>query len=119
MIKEVQSPNDSECYTKKKLRGSFSLQANYTDWATANCRRNVLVPTIADRGVTRGQRGGIPTVLNSNFLDRSRYFSFKQLFIYPHEAEWTPFQTQCYAENLVAPGIELRTSGLSVRISDH
>jgi hypothetical protein len=28
-------------------------------------------------------------------------------------AEWTPFQTHCYSENLVAPGIEPETSGLT------
>jgi hypothetical protein len=38
---------------------ALSLQANYTDWATATCRQN-LVPTLADRGVSRGQRGGTP-----------------------------------------------------------
>jgi hypothetical protein len=27
------------------------------------------------------------------FLDRSHYFSFKQLLSCTHEAEWTPFQT--------------------------
>jgi hypothetical protein len=51
-------------------------QANYTDRATATCRRN-LVPTIVDRGMLRGQRGGSPTVVNLSFLDRNRYFSFK------------------------------------------
>jgi hypothetical protein len=55
---------------------TLSPRANYTDWATATCRRN-LVPTIVDRGVTRGQRDGFPTVVNLSFLDRSRYFSFK------------------------------------------
>jgi hypothetical protein len=34
-------------------------------------------------------------------------------------AEWTPFQTHCYSENLTAPGIEPRTSGLAARNSDH
>jgi hypothetical protein len=63
------------------------------------------VPTFADRGVLRGQRGRSPTVVN--------------LLIYPHEAEWTPFQTHSYAKNLVAPEIEPRTSGLVVRNSDH
>jgi hypothetical protein len=48
---------------------TFSLQANYTDWATAICRRN-LVPTFVDRGVSRGQRGGSPVVVNLSFLDR-------------------------------------------------
>jgi hypothetical protein len=33
-------------------------------------------------------------------------FSFKYLLSYPHEAEWTPFQTHYFSENLVAPGIE-------------
>jgi hypothetical protein len=55
---------------------ALSPQANYTDWATATCRRN-LVPTFVDMGVSRGQRGGSPTVVNLSFLDVSRYFSFK------------------------------------------
>jgi hypothetical protein len=55
---------------------AFSLQAIYTDWVTATYWRN-LVPTFADRRVSRGQRGGSPTVVNLSFLDRSRYFSFK------------------------------------------
>jgi hypothetical protein len=33
--------------------------------------------------------------------------------------EWTPFQTYCYSENLVAPGIEPTTSELAARNSDH
>jgi hypothetical protein len=55
---------------------AFSPQANYTDWATATSRRN-LVPTFAIKGVSRGQRDGFPTAVNLSFLDRSRYFSFK------------------------------------------
>jgi hypothetical protein len=55
---------------------AFSSQANYADWSTATCWRN-LVPTFADRGVSHGQRGGSPTVVNLSFLDRSCYFSFK------------------------------------------
>jgi hypothetical protein len=62
---------------------AYSRQANYTDWATATCRRN-LVPTFVDRGVSRDQRCGSPTVVNLSFLDQSRYFSFKLLLIYPH-----------------------------------
>jgi hypothetical protein len=34
-------------------------------------------------------------------------------------AERTRFQTHCYSENFVAPGIEPRTSGLAARNSDH
>jgi hypothetical protein len=63
---------------------AFSPQANYTDWATATCWRN-LVQTFADRGVSRGQRDGFPTVVNLRFLDWSSYFSFKYLLIYPHK----------------------------------
>jgi hypothetical protein len=37
----------------------------------------ILVSTFVDRGVSRGQRGESPTVVNLSFLDRSRYFSFK------------------------------------------
>jgi hypothetical protein len=55
---------------------AFSPQANYTDSATATCRRN-LVPTFVDRGVSRGQRGGSLTVVNLSFLDWSRYFYFR------------------------------------------
>jgi hypothetical protein len=40
------------------------------------------------------------------FLDRSRYFSIKQLLSCTHEAEWTSFQTHYFSENVVAPGIE-------------
>jgi hypothetical protein len=29
-----------------------------------------------------------------------------QLFNYTHEAEWTPFQTYYFSENVVAPEIE-------------
>jgi hypothetical protein len=55
---------------------ALSPQTNYTDWATATCRRN-LVPTLADKAVSRGQCGGSPTVVNLSFLDRSRYLPFK------------------------------------------
>jgi hypothetical protein len=40
------------------------------------------------------------------YLNWSRYFSIKYLFSCTHEAEWTPFQTHYFSENLVAPGIE-------------
>jgi hypothetical protein len=66
--------------------------------------------------VSRGQRGGTPTAVNLSFLDRSRYFFFQ---VDPHEAEWIPFHTLCYAENLVAPGIEPGTSVSVARKSDH
>jgi hypothetical protein len=61
---------------RKTNSAALSPRANYTDWATATCRRN-LVPTFADRGVSRGRGGGSPSVVNLSFLDRSRYFTFK------------------------------------------
>jgi hypothetical protein len=51
-------------------------RANYTDWATATCRRSLVI-TFVGRGVSLGQHGGSPTVVNLGFLDRSCYFSFK------------------------------------------
>jgi hypothetical protein len=59
---------------------AFSLQANYTDWATATFWRN-LVRTFADKDVSHGQRGGSPTVINLSFQDWSSYFSFQ---VAPH-----------------------------------
>jgi hypothetical protein len=51
---------------------AFSPEANYTDWSTAT-RRRTLIPTFADRGVSRGERGGSQTVMNLSFLDRSLF----------------------------------------------
>jgi hypothetical protein len=38
---------------------------------------DILLPTFAVRGMSRGQYGGSLTVVNLSFLDRSRYFSCK------------------------------------------
>jgi hypothetical protein len=37
---------------------------------------------------------------------------------YPHEAEWTPFQTHYFSENLAVPGIQPGTSGSVGRNSE-
>jgi hypothetical protein len=37
-----------------------------------------IVPTFADRGVSRGQPGGSPTVVNLSFLDRN--FTYTVLY---------------------------------------
>jgi hypothetical protein len=63
-------------HTNKTNSVAFSPQANYTDWATATCRRN-LVPTFADKGVSRGQRGGSPTAVNLSFLDGHEHTQIK------------------------------------------
>jgi hypothetical protein len=39
------------------------------------------VPTFADRGVSRGQRGGTPTVVKLSFLDRYIYI-YIYIYIY-------------------------------------
>jgi hypothetical protein len=54
---------------------AFSPQANYTDLATATCRRN-LVSTFADRGVSRGQRGGAPYGRQSQLSRRESLLFF-------------------------------------------
>jgi hypothetical protein len=48
----------------------------------------------------------------ATFLSSSSSFTLTR-------AEWTPFQTHCYSENLVALGIEPGTSGLAARNSDY
>jgi hypothetical protein len=93
-------------------------QANYTDWSTATFLRN-LVPTFVDSGVSRGQRGGYNTVDNLSFLDRNCYFFSSSSSFNLTRTEWTPFQTHCYSENLVAPGIVPGTSGLVARNCDY
>jgi hypothetical protein len=77
------------------------------------------VPNVVDRVVSPCQRGGNPTAVNLSFVDRSRYFSFKQILSYLHDADWTPFQTHHYSEYLVAQEIEPRTSGLAARNSEY
>jgi hypothetical protein len=51
---------------------ALSPRANYTDWLTATCRRNL---------VSRGQRGGSPTVVNLSFLDRQMVRNVYKSFI--------------------------------------
>jgi hypothetical protein len=49
-------------------------------------------------------------------LMSSYHFNFN---CYPHEAKWTLFQTHYFSENLVASGIDPRTSGFVARNSNH
>jgi hypothetical protein len=44
------------------------------------------------RGVAWSAKG-VPTVVHLGLLHRSRHFSFKWLLNYPHDSEFTPFQT--------------------------
>jgi hypothetical protein len=98
---------------------TFSPEANYIDLAIATCWRN-LVPTFADRRVSRGQRGGSPTKIRSLisvFYTGSAIFLSSVSSFTLTKAEWTPFQTHCYSENLAAPGIEPGTSGSAAQRS--
>jgi hypothetical protein len=45
--------------------------------------------------------------------------SLENFLNYPHEAEWTLFQTHYFSENLVTPGMEPGISGSVARNSDH
>jgi hypothetical protein len=58
-------------------------------------------------------------LVTANVALGSPIVSFKEHLSYPHEAEWNPFQTHCYTENLVELGIELGTSAALARNSDH
>jgi hypothetical protein len=40
------------------------------------------------------------------FLDRIRYFFFQVAPQFNHEAQWTPYQTHYFSENVITPGIE-------------
>jgi hypothetical protein len=65
---------------KNKLRGPKSASELYR--ATATCRWN-LVLTFVDRGVSRGQHSGSPTVVNLSSLDRDEYiYPSKILTVY-------------------------------------
>jgi hypothetical protein len=46
------------------------------------------------------------------FYTGAATISSKLLLKCTHKAEWTPFQTHYFSENLVAPGIELGTLDL-------
>jgi hypothetical protein len=115
----TQSPLwESQIPQKQPNSMALSPQAKYTDLATATCRRK-FVPTSMDRGVSRGQRGGSPMVVNLCFPDRSRYFFSSSSSFILSRAEWNPFHIHCYSENLVALRIEPGTSGIVARNSDH
>jgi hypothetical protein len=69
--------------------------------------------------LSRDQRNESPRPFISVFWAEAAIFPFKYLLNYPHEAEWTLFQTHYFSENLVAPEIEPGTSGSVARNSDH
>jgi hypothetical protein len=98
----IHLPNGLEL--KTKLRG-LSPQANYTDRATAACRRSWCQLLLIEGATCSAWR--IPTAVISYFWTGTATFSFNKLLNCTHESEWTPFQTH-YSKNVVAPGIEPR-----------
>jgi hypothetical protein len=68
-----------------------------------------LAPTFADRGCHVASMTD-PYDCILGFIDQSHYFFFQvapQFYSNcTHNAEWTPFQTRYYSENLVVPGTE-------------
>jgi hypothetical protein len=98
---------------------AFSLQANYTDWAIV-IGRQILVPTFVDRGVSGGQRGGSLTVVNLSFLDHSHYFFFQVAPRLCSRVWVDPVPDPLLLRKSGSAGnIELMTSGLAARNSDH
>jgi hypothetical protein len=85
---------------------ALSTQTNYTDWATT-IGRWILVETSADRGMSLGQRGGSPTVINLIFLHQSRYFFF-QVASHLSPRVWTTLKTHGYSENFSRAGNRTR-----------
>jgi hypothetical protein len=58
--------------------------------------------------------------VNLGFLEpESLLFNSSSSSVILNEAEWTPFQTHYFSENLVAPEIKPGTSGSVGRNSDH
>jgi hypothetical protein len=70
------------------------------------------------RGVSWSARR-IPKVIFSVFLTGAATFHSKELLNCTHEVECSPFQTDYFSGNLVAPGIEPGASGSVARNSDY
>jgi hypothetical protein len=66
-----------------------------------------LVRTLCGYRVSRGQPNGI--LRSYSLFSRPELLLFlpSSSSVVPHEAEWTPFQTHYFSENLVAQGIKL------------
>ena len=81
-----------------------------------------LVPTFADRRVSRGQCNGSPRPLISVYRTwiATYFIQVAPQLTSRGSRGWVhPFQTHCHSENLVAPGIEPETSVSVARNPDH
>jgi hypothetical protein len=78
-----------------------------------------LVPTFADRGVSRSQCGSSPMPIISGFLDRSRYFIF-QVAPQLYSRGWVdPVPVPLLLRESGSTLNRTRTSGSTARNSDH
>jgi hypothetical protein len=111
----VCSGNHKAHTNKSKLRG-LSPRANYTDRATAACRRSQCQLFRIEGATWPAWR--IPTAVSSDFYTGAATSSSKQLLNCTHEAEWTPFQTQLLRKSGSA-GNRTRISGSVARNSGH
>jgi hypothetical protein len=106
-------------FVVKKTRTNsvaFSPQANYINRVTTPCWWN-LVSTFADRGCrVVSAVDPVWSLISAFWTGAATFLSSSSSFILTR-AEWTQFQTNCYSENLAAPGIEPGTSGLAARRS--
>jgi hypothetical protein len=71
----------------------------------------LLADTIWNEAVTGSADNAVPLHADIPYTGAAT-FSFKQLLSCTHEAEWTPFRTHYFSENLVAPEIEPRPQDL-------
>jgi hypothetical protein len=96
---------------KTKEQTPWPESASELYWPSHRRLSAKLVPTFADRGVLRSQRGGSPmaVILIS-------WPELLQLLNCTHDAEWTLFQIYYFSENLTGPGINrTQTSGSVAR----
>jgi hypothetical protein len=107
----IQSVSHRE--NKTKINSvALSPRANYTDWATATCRRNLVQLLWIERCRVVSAVDPPRSLISVLYTWAANILTSSASFILT-SAEWTKFQTHCYSENMVAPAVEPRTSGLA------
>jgi hypothetical protein len=110
-----------DCLTTHSLLQLTNFQAGghlTRTFYSSHCRLKILLKAAGSRYINSARTVAVQLLLS----EQRRKHNFLVLFAgrnYPQEAEWTPFQTHYFSENLVAQGIEPKTSGSLARNSDH
>jgi hypothetical protein len=112
------SKHRSKHTNKKRKPVVFSPQANYTDWAIDNGRRN-LVPTFSDRGVPRDQGNGSPPPLNSIFYTEAATLHSSSTSVILMRMRGPRSRPTASQRNVVATGIEHGTTMSVARNTHH